>query len=360
MKDPRFTILYNGKDCTEELTQYGVSFDITDRLKDESDELSITFEDADRLFQSNWYPAKKDKIEVQLGYSDELYSFGVFEVDEIEHTGPPDILVIRALAAGISKQLRTKRVVAHEDKTLRQIAQAVADQNGMEVVGDIRDIKLRRVTQVKETDLGFLRRLAEQYGYVFSARDNKLVFTSVTELFDSSPVTELDREDLSNFSIKNASIGTKSKAVVVDWNEDEEQQVSAEMTIGEQLTRFGADTAYADEGEDNSVDAQVSSDDEYIFDAGVRGDDEALDVGSAALTASNKYQVTCTGTTGGNPLLMAGSNIDLTGLYRVSGRFHLLRITHSLSRGGGYTCTFDGGKIGDLADSTKQQPRSKR
>ena len=50
---------------------------------------------------------------------------GVFEIDEINLSGPPDVVTIRGMATGIVNSLRTKKSDAHESKTLKQIAEKV-------------------------------------------------------------------------------------------------------------------------------------------------------------------------------------------------------------------------------------------
>ena len=52
----------------------------------------------------------------------------------LEMRTPPDTITVRALAAGINSPLRTNRSEAHEGKTILQVAQSVADRNGLDLV----------------------------------------------------------------------------------------------------------------------------------------------------------------------------------------------------------------------------------
>jgi len=113
----------------------------------------------------------------------------------------PDIFTIKGLAAGIKVSVRTLVSDAHENKTLAQIAQKICDKHGFTLQGVIgspgsansNNVNLhagiinspnviRRVTQYRETDLAFLHRISEMYGYVFSVRNRIMTFTNIYDL----------------------------------------------------------------------------------------------------------------------------------------------------------------------------------
>jgi hypothetical protein len=108
-------------------------------------------------------------------------SCGTFEIDELEYSTPPDEIIVKGLSTGIKKPLRQNNSVGYENKTLKQIAKEIADRQGLNLVGNIADIQVDRITQNKERDLTFLTKLAEQYGYIFKIAEKNLVFYSVRE-----------------------------------------------------------------------------------------------------------------------------------------------------------------------------------
>lgn len=386
MRTPKFIVTYNGKNITDDITRYLVDLSVTDVLSGESDEVSIQLEDSEGRWRGPWYPTKKDKITVSLGYDDELFEFGTFEVDEIEHSGPPDKVDLRAIAAGISKQMRTNKSVAHEGKTLKGIAQAVAESNGLELMGEIRDISIRRVTQNRETDLAFLKRTADMYGYVFTVRDSKVVFSSIYEIDSSDVVNEIDREDLISYSIKDGSAGTKTKSTVTSYNEDDEEIVTS-TTNGDE---FSAGANYGIEPYAEELDPEVESAKQgviiFLRSQGVseeeitrrfsvqqelaadsfEGKMTAYDTGAAeqlsaaALYNANSHQIAASLVIQGSAKVMAGVTIMLTGMGRVSGKYTVGKVKHSISKGGGYTCDIDAHKVGSLDDPAKEIQRSKR
>ena len=80
--------------------------------------------------------------------------------------------------------MRTRTGRAYEHTTLAAIAADVAKRNGLQVTGKIESIAIQRATQVFETDLAFLRRIADEYGYSFNVRAKQLVFFRTRELRD--------------------------------------------------------------------------------------------------------------------------------------------------------------------------------
>ncbi|WP_139761946.1 contractile injection system protein, VgrG/Pvc8 family, partial [Salmonella enterica] len=68
-------------------------------------------------------------------------------------------------ATSVNNALRTKSSRGFESTTLAAIAGRIAKKHQLKLVGSIESIKIDRVTQYAETDVGFLRRLASEYGY---------------------------------------------------------------------------------------------------------------------------------------------------------------------------------------------------
>ena len=136
---PAYKIEINGKDATTELTAYVESVGYTDRVAGQSDEAEFTVNNADGRFTGenpaqDWRFAKGDKVDISLGYGDDLTFCGTFTVDQVEaHYNPSQTVTVKALAAGINSPLRTRKTVAHDGKSLRQIADAVASQHGFTI-----------------------------------------------------------------------------------------------------------------------------------------------------------------------------------------------------------------------------------
>jgi uncharacterized protein len=353
IRSPYLRVTYNGVNITTEITSQLVDLQVVDKLSGETDELSIRLEDTDGLWRSSWYPRKRDKVMVELGYEDEVLSFGTFEVDEIESSGPPDSITIKAIAAGISKQLRSKRSSAHEGKTLKQVAQAVADANGLTVIGEIGDIQIGRVTQDRETDLGFLKRIAGDYGYVFSVRDSQLIFTDVFEIEKAGVVTKIDRTQIVSYSVKDSTKDTAASAAVSYSDPDSAEEVDFEYSE-DQLEGYGVQDDFSDGAR------SFGKSDRFKVEKRVENTQQAERVAKTALHSANSRQVTANLELPGDPKLMAGANIELTGMRKHSGKYQLQQVSHTFSRSSGYTCSLDCNKIGSLTNSGDEIPLNER
>ena len=380
-RTPNISVLYEGKDITEDISKYLTRLSIVDKLEGESDELTIELEDTDQLWISDWMPSKGDKLTVEIGYSDEMYSFGTFEIDEIEYGGPEARVSLKGVATGITRQLRTRKSSAHEGQTLKQIAEKIADLNGLSVEGDIKDVTIARTTQNRETDLSFLRRLASQYGYIFSVRDTKIIFTSVYDIQQSDPVDSLDVTQMSSWTIKDSAAQTASSATVSyhDPETDEDIDYTAEagsdsgFAYGTVTPATVADAIRQStvSGDTSQATALAAVYKDVVNKTGLRADQiqlrtkveniqQAEEVANAALHAANSRQITGSVSCYGNPKYMAGANIELTGLRKLSGKFHIEQVQHDISRSSGYTCSLDLKKVGALSDASKEAPATVR
>jgi phage protein D len=211
-----FKVFYENKNITQDISDHIISLSYTDKVEGESDEIELNLEDADLLWQNAWYPEKGAQLDVEIEQNGFVLKCGAFTIDEIEMSSSRsgDVISIRGLATSINQSTRTRRSSAHENKTLRELANTIAAANGLKVEGTISDITFNRVTQYQETDLGFLKRLAADYGYIFSIRGETITFTSIKELEARNHVLTIDKTGLLSYSLKDKTEGTYETATV--------------------------------------------------------------------------------------------------------------------------------------------------
>lgn len=333
-RTPQYILTIAGKDVTADVAGYLKTLTYVDKTRNETDELTILLEDTDGLWMGPWYPQKGDTLTASIGYDDALVPCGEFTIDEIEHTGSKsggDEVLIRGLAAGVTKAVRTKRSTGFEKQTLRQIAEAVASRNGLTVEGTIAGIRIDRSTQNRETDLSYLRRVAEQFGHYFSVRGTKLVFTSVFELQDGEPVLTIGRGDVTRFRFQDKVTETYSGAQVKFRNPADNKAI---------------DQALRESGLNFSVD-------ELQLRGKAENNQQAERMAKAALNDKNSKQRTGDITMPGEPLALAGNNILVVGLGESSGKYHIETSTHTITRGNGYDTQLSIKKVGDVSDDQK-------
>src|SRR6266542_1094174 len=106
-----YEIIYNSTNITAAILPCVISFSYTDKAKSEADEIELTLEDSDKLWQNEWYPTKGDTITAKIFLLGQVLNCGIFTVDEIAGTGSRDAgdtISIKGIAAGINKKIRTK------------------------------------------------------------------------------------------------------------------------------------------------------------------------------------------------------------------------------------------------------------
>ncbi len=326
IRHPVFSVIYEKKDITKDLTPHAVTVSFTDYLDGQSDEVTIVLEDVDQRWLNAWYPKKGDRLTVQIGYQgDALLSCGQFEIDEIEVTFSPSIVTIKGLATGIKKDVRTKNGVAYENTSLAAIAQRIAARHSLSLVGAIRHIQIDRVTQFKERDVAFLKRIAKEYGYVFKITNSKLVFSEVDALHAANVVTTYKRTDITSGTLRD-KVHMIYGRVSARYHDHKTKKV-----ITYDVQSHGADDASADT-------LKISSRSSSSGMSEVKA--------KAALKHANVEQTTGTIKVMGNVKLVAGCKVALTECGHLNGEYIIDSAHHQLSRDSGYITEIEIKRVG--------------
>lgn len=313
MLTPIFKIEYNQKDITKDVSNQVLNIEYTDFEHGQSDEITITFDDTQKLWQSSWIPSKGDSLRVFIGYEGEkLLNCGVFEIDEIEFATPPDILTVKALATGITKALRQNNSVAYENKTLKQIASEIAQKHSLTLVGEIEDVRVERITQNQERDLTFLKKLAEQYGYIFKIAEGNLVFYKTEKLTGADAAKILYRTDLTRITLSEKT-SKNYKAVTVSYHNPKTGKKITATAKNEKCVK--GDTLKITERCENKQQALLKA-------------KAALAKGNNTIEGSIDLV--------GTPNLIAGLNVELKDLGYFSGKYHIIQTRHFIDRTSGY------------------------
>lgn len=173
---PAFSLMMEGKDITANIEKRLMSLTLTDNRGFEADQLDIELDDADGALA---LPRRGVVLALSLGWKGQALTLkGRFVVDEIEHSGAPDKLILRARSADFRDTLNIQCEASYHDKTLGDIVTTIAKRNKLDVAMDsaLEKVKIPHVDQTNESDGSFLTRLAKQEGAVASVKGGKLLF----------------------------------------------------------------------------------------------------------------------------------------------------------------------------------------
>lgn len=175
-KTPAFSIVVDGKDSTAVMDGRLMSLTLTDNRGFEADQLDLELDDADGLIA---LPRRGAVITLALGWKGQpLFPKGGFTVDEIEHSGAPDKLTIRARSADFRETLNIRREKSWHQVTVGQIVREIAARHSLKVAlgKDLMDKSVDHLDQTNESDASFLMKLARQFGAIASVKDGNLLF----------------------------------------------------------------------------------------------------------------------------------------------------------------------------------------
>lgn len=330
---PAWKLSYAGQNITANISKAVTGILYNDKAEHGASEIEVQLEDRGRMWQRN-PPAKGDVLSLFIGYEGALTPCGLFQVDENTLEGPPDEFRMKGISASITAAMRTHFSRSYEGQTLAQIANTIAMAHGLTVVGapaDI-DVTVQRITQKHETDLAFLRRVANLYGYNFNLKGQQLVFEARTRLETAPSVLTITRglTPVIKFSFTAQSWKVYKAATVSYFDPATKQLVTA--------------TAEAD--------PPVPEGDVYAIPEKVQDGQEAQAKADAALHGNNMHEGTCTLTLEGDARLGAGLNIDLSGWGAFDGKYQIEQTRHRLIRNGAYTVEVNGRRAG--TPSTKK------
>ncbi|EOA1531620.1 phage late control D family protein [Salmonella enterica subsp. enterica serovar Braenderup] len=330
--EPVFVLRYNLKDITHDITAYATSITFTDKLSGESDELEVELEDSEQRWRDAWYPGMGDTLALQLGFQGKpLTDCGGFSIDEIELSGPPDSVSIRGRSAPVTRAMRTKSNRGFENTTLAAIAGRIARKHKLKLEGQIEPLTLERITQYGESDLAFLKRLANDYGYMVKVTPQKLIFSHLGKLRDAPVIRTITPQEVSRWTLRDTLHevykGVKNK-----------HQNSQTRT----LVTFNADNTTTTRTEKKSSSSGMSTSSDIINTSDrVQNDEEARAKGKAKLDRKNEYKHAGTLSLEGDLSLRAGGSVTLSGFGKSDGKWLIISARHSLARSSGLTTDID-------------------
>lgn len=178
---PDFRVTLGDTDLTDRMRPRLVSLTLSEKRGDEADQLDIVLDDSDGGLA---IPPEGATLRLALGWKQGrdvapgLIEKGTFKVDDVSHSGPPDQVRIRARAADFTSDIRNRREQSWKNTTLGAVLTEVAGRNGLtpRITADLASISLTTISQSRQSDIAFLRRLGRENDAVATIKDGKMIF----------------------------------------------------------------------------------------------------------------------------------------------------------------------------------------
>ena len=320
------TVGIGGHDATSHLEPYLTSFEYVDHAEGKSDEISIELHDRDGKWIGGWLPKKGSAINASIrclnwrGPGKNMFlNCGKATCDEVSVSGPPGKISIKAVSASLAGPLReTERTRGWEAFTLQGVAEDIAIRNKLSLYYDADDHHFERQDQRGESDLGFLQRLAEECGVSLKVRNDRLILYSAKDAdARPAPLTFSRKGEgynaVEDYDFKRKSEGCGYVACVVNYKDPAtgENRSYTYNPTGAEMT---------DENTDKALD----------LDRRVESEAAALAYAQNALRAANKAECEGSFTVIGNPGLVAGMTVVMSGFGVFDGKYFVEKTTHSV------------------------------
>ncbi|WP_421211442.1 phage late control D family protein [Aeromonas enteropelogenes] len=196
---PAYQVLVDGKDISAAIRPRLGSMAITDNRGFTADTIEIALDDSDGQLQM---PRRGATLRALIGWQGgALVDKGTYQIDEMEHSGSPDVLTIRGKSADLRGGMNKLRERSWHQTTVNSIVEQLATPYQLTpCVGDsLKGQQIDHIDQTNESDLTFLTRLAVQCDAIATVKSGLLMFIKAGQGTTASgmplPTITITRQD---------------------------------------------------------------------------------------------------------------------------------------------------------------------
>lgn len=336
-------IAVDGVNVTKHIQKYFLGLKYTDCEEGEADDLQLTLQDREGIWAGGWLDsmvkaaagAKGLKLKAALaqrgwkGKGDRWLDIGVFDLDSVEASGPPAVVVLKASALPYSGAVRqTKRSRSWEHYSLHEIAGEIAANNGMGcAVYAAANPSYDRTEQRKQTDIEFLSKLCKNAAINLKVTNNSLVLFDQREYERQPPAATIRKGGgCLSYRFSATSAGTQYDSCRVSYTDPASGRVIEGAARSEDY----------DEEARNHKQLEIT--------ARVQSPGEAQALAENHLRLHNKFARTARFSLPGDPGLVAGVTVTLEGWASFDGKYLVSQAVHTVNSGG-YTTDIELRKV---------------
>ena len=304
------------------MAEYNEGFTYTDPASGESDTVSITLDNVDLRWANKWMPRKGDKLTAKIirkswekaGKKDTFYC-GKFCIDDLSYTGPELTCTIGGVSVPEGNAFRsTCRSKTWKKATLKEIAAGISKRYHLKLQYIGGTIKLGTIEQNNETDSAFLKKVCDNYGMAIKIYCGKIVIYDKGTFEARKPVVTLKKADLQEWSYNTTLVGTYTGARIKYTSGKNSKELKCVVGGGKRILNIN-------EKAESLQEAQLKA--------------------CAKVNAENEKAVTMSVTIMANRRIAAGSTIRIKGLYRLSVKYFVDKVTHNIGSNEAYTMALE-------------------
>lgn len=315
------SLSYNGTDISADISGIIESLSYDDHAGGKADNLEVQLENRSGLWSGDWFPERGAMLDASLrlitAQSTETLPMGLFEIDEVDVSGPPSIVSIKAVSVPVSSSLRGQdKTRAWEKVKLSAIAADIANGAGVQLMYDTDDDpEYDRIEQSEQSDLSFLQKLCEDAALSLKVTGDKIVVFDDTKYESIDPIATITKDRVTSYRL-NAKTREIYKACLVEYHESKKKE----------------GISYMYELPNPPPTGRVLRVNERVTTLS-----EAERLAKKRLRQKNKEEKTVEISMPGDAAMVAGVTVLLSGFGAFDGKYYIDSASHRVSSG--YSCS---------------------
>lgn len=258
-----------------------------------------------KIIQKSWEKAGKKKF----------FHCGKFCIDDLSFTGPELTCTIGGVSVPEGNAFRsTTRSKTWKKVTLKEVAAEIARKYHLKLNYLAKAIKLGTVEQSNESDSSFLNKVCANYGAALKIYYGKIVIYDKGVYEARKPVATLKRTDLQDWSYNSTLVGTYTGAVIKYTSGEDDKEFTCKVGGGKRILNIN-------EKVESLQEAQIKA--------------------CAKVNEENEKAVTMSITIMADHRIAAGSTVMIKGLYQLSGKYFVDKVTHNIGPGEAYAMSLE-------------------
>ncbi|WP_225206256.1 contractile injection system protein, VgrG/Pvc8 family [Novosphingobium huizhouense] len=228
---PAWRVTLDGADLTARFAPRLISLRLREGTGEEADEVEIVVDDSDGKFAP---PKAGSELTVELGWERGtevrvgLVPKGIFVVDELSWSGPPDQITVTARSADFKGPIRTRKTRTFKDTTVGALIEQLAADNDLEprCHPDLAGKPVAAAEQHNKPDMELLRDLGRHFDATATVKAGALIFaprgSSTSATGRPIPAVTVRRDQCSRASWRRAQREKGEGGAEAQWHDQDE------------------------------------------------------------------------------------------------------------------------------------------